>query len=145
METMNEILVQSELIFRWVNNENPEESIFVPWALVGQQADVSQSFGSGLTYVYRYFLLKYFDVSTIEDDPDYWRSKQREAEIRAVTDGILLEAEVRLRDGWSRLATFFVRGAVYISQVLTIFSRRYTFAVFSSMHHIFYVLFRNNT
>lgn len=48
--------------------------------MVGQQADASQSFGSGLTYVYRYFPLKHFGVSTVEDDPDNWRAKQREAE-----------------------------------------------------------------
>ncbi len=78
-ETVNEILVQSDLLFEWVNDECPDEKIVVPWAMVGQQADASQSFGSGLTYVYRYFLLKYFGVSTVEDDPDNWRSKQRDA------------------------------------------------------------------
>ena len=64
--------------------------------MVGQQADASQSFGSGLTYVYRYFPLKHFGVSTVEDDPDNWRAKQREAEEaenRAITNGILAEAD----------------------------------------------------
>ena len=55
-------------------------AIVVPWVMVGQQADASQSFGSGLTYVYRCFLLKLFGVSTVEDDPDRRRSIQRGVE-----------------------------------------------------------------
>lgn len=78
-----EILVSCEMNFVWVNNDNPDEKIIVPWAMVGQQSDASQSFGSGLTYSYRYFLLKYFSVATPNDDPDYWRSKQKQAEAEA--------------------------------------------------------------
>lgn len=100
-ETVNEILVKSDMVFKWINDENPNEMVIVPWALVGQQADASQSFGSGLTYVYRYFLLKYFGVSTVEDDPDTWRTKQREAEEaenRAITEGILAEADKLIKE-----------------------------------------------
>ena len=74
-----EILTQAEMIYTWVNNDKPEERIQVPWVTIGQQEDASQSFGSGLTYTYRYFLLKYFGISTVEDDPDNWRSRQKEA------------------------------------------------------------------
>lgn len=100
-ETVNEIIVQSDLVFEWVNDECPAEKIVVNWAMVGQQADASQSFGSGLTYVYRYFLLKYFGVSTVEDDPDNWRAKQREAEEaenKAITTGILAEADRAIKE-----------------------------------------------
>lgn len=79
-EIVNEMLVTADMKFVWVNNEHPEEYITVPWALTGHQADASQSFGSALTYSYRYFLLKYFGVATPDDDPDEWRSKQRAAE-----------------------------------------------------------------
>ena len=75
----NEILVSSELLYRWVNNDDPSEYIEVPWVLIGQQADASQAFGSGLSYGNRYFLLKFFQVATTEDDPDNWRSRQQEA------------------------------------------------------------------
>ena len=74
-----EVLTQAEMLYTWVNDDNPEERIEVPWIMVGQQEDASQSFGSGLTYTYRYFLLKYFGISTVEDDPDNWRSRQKEA------------------------------------------------------------------
>lgn len=79
-ETVNEVLVCADTTYTWVDNENPDDRIVVPWGLVGQQSDASQSFGSGLSYTFRYFLLKYFDVATVEDDPDNWRSKQQEAE-----------------------------------------------------------------
>lgn len=80
IEKVNEILVQADSTWTWVDNANPEMKIVVPWSLVGQQSDASQAFGSGLTYSSRYFLLKYFNVSTTEDDPDNWRSRQKEAE-----------------------------------------------------------------
>ena len=71
-----EAMTYGEMVFTWVNAENPEEKIEVPWAFFGQQSDASQAFGSGLTYCTRYFLLKFFNIATVEDDPDNWRSKQ---------------------------------------------------------------------
>lgn len=100
LEPQNEILVNAEMTYTWVNDDNPSEFISVPWILVGQQADASQAFGSGLTYSMRYFILKYFDVATPDDDPDKWRSKQREAEEaedRALTAGILAEFDSALK------------------------------------------------
>lgn len=91
-ENVNEVLVSADTTWTWVNNVNPDERIVVPWTMVGQQADASQSFGSGLTYSSRYFLLKYFNVSTSNDDPDNWRSKQKEAEMaedRVIAEGII--------------------------------------------------------
>ena len=87
----SEILVKADMEWHWVNNDNPDDRIVVPWALVGQQADASQAFGSGLSYCTRYFMLKYFNVATSDEDPDSWRSKQQEAkegEDKAVADGI---------------------------------------------------------
>ena len=80
-ENANDVLVSADMTWVWVNDDNPEERIEVPWAMVGQQADASQAFGSGLTYADRYFLLKYFNVATTNDDPDAHRSKQKAAEV----------------------------------------------------------------
>lgn len=95
-----EILTQAEMLYTWVNDDNPTERIDVPWVVVGQQEDASQSFGSGLTYTYRYFLLKFFGVSTVEDDLDSWRSKQKEAaeaENREIADKAIAEVDVLCR------------------------------------------------
>lgn len=79
-ENVNEVMVHGDMKYTWVNNDNPDEQVAVDWHLVGHQSDGSQSFGSALTYSMRYFLLKYFSIATPDDDPDKWRSKQREAE-----------------------------------------------------------------
>lgn len=79
-QTVNDILVQGEMVWTWINNEDPNDKIEVPWVFVGQQSDASQAFGSGLTYSSRYFLLKYFNVATPDDDPDSWRTRQKDAE-----------------------------------------------------------------
>ena len=76
----NEILVQADMTWTWVNDDCPEETVPVYWGLVGQQSDASQAFGAGLTYSSRYFLLKFFNVATVDDDPDAFRGKQRQAE-----------------------------------------------------------------
>ena len=75
-----EHVISAEMFWTWVNNDNPEERISVPWLLVGQQKDAAQAFGAGLTYSSRYFLLKYFNIATIEDDPEAFRKRQHQVE-----------------------------------------------------------------
>lgn len=99
-ENVNEFIATSDMEYIWVNNEKPEERVVVNWSMVGQQSDASQCLGSGLTYSMRYFLLKYFNVATPDDDPDAWRSKQKAAEIaedKAVAEQIIavLDAEIK--------------------------------------------------
>lgn len=78
-EVSTEVIVKSDGYFTWLCDDNPEDRYDVPWVFIGQQTDASQAFGSGLTYCNRYFLLKFFNVATVNDDPDVWRSKQKEA------------------------------------------------------------------
>ena len=94
-ETCNEILVQADMVFTWIDNDNPEDRLEVPFALVGQQSDASQCFGSGLTYVNRYFLLKFFNIATTNDDPDKLKAEQarraaesKNRELREIIDQI---------------------------------------------------------
>lgn len=99
-ENVNEILVSADMVFEWVDVDNPEERVKVPWALVGHQDDASQSLGSGLTYCTRYFLLKFFNVATPEDDPDKWRSKQKaaaEAEEKMIVKEIIDKFDTDVR------------------------------------------------
>lgn len=74
-----DILVSSEMTFTWEDLENGTKEVN-NWYMIGQQADGSQAMGSGLTYANRYFLLKYFNVATSEDDPDKIRSKMEKEE-----------------------------------------------------------------
>lgn len=78
VKTVNEFFVTSQIQYVWINNDNPEDRIVVPWFMTGNQEDSSQAFGSALTYSERYFLLKFFHVATVKDDPDSIRSKVEE-------------------------------------------------------------------
>lgn len=95
-ETVNEFISHADMVYTWINNEDPEQQIHVSWNMVGQQSDASQCFGSGLTYSMRYFLLKYFNVATPDDDPDNWRSKQKEAD--AAEDKSIAEQTISVLD-----------------------------------------------
>lgn len=77
---VNEVIVKAEVIYTWVNVDNPEEKIENRWAYIGQMEDASQAFGAGATYGNRYYLLKALQLATIDDDPDEYRSKQKKAE-----------------------------------------------------------------
>ena len=95
-DIVNDIIVKSEMEFEWINLDNPDDKYVVPWNVVGQQADASQAFGSGLTYCMRYFFLKFFKSSTLESDPDVWRSKQQEAmnaEDKEIAQAILAQVD----------------------------------------------------
>ena len=82
-EEVNEVRVQADTVYTWINCDDIEDTMEVPWAIVGQQGDTSQAFGSALTYANRYFMLKFFQVATTNDDPDNWREKKDEAEQEA--------------------------------------------------------------
>lgn len=73
-----EYLFDAEMEFVWINNDNPDERIAVPWYVVGSQADPSQAFGSGMTYCTRYFLLSYFQIAQ-DNDVDKYRSEKQAA------------------------------------------------------------------
>lgn len=82
-ENVNDVIVTADTVWTWINNNNPMDKLEIPWAITGQQSDASQSLGSGLSYARRYFLLQYFSIATVDDDPDAFRSKQRQAEAEA--------------------------------------------------------------
>ena len=95
-----EMLTRAEMLFTWVNDENPEEKIIVPWIVVGSQADPSQAFGSSLTYCTRYFMTEYFQIAQPDSDVDAYRSKQKEAEVsedRGIAAGIIEQFDSLVR------------------------------------------------
>lgn len=95
-DVTNEYLVQADMEYTWVNNDDPAETIVIPWVFAGSQSDPSQAMGSGLTYANRYLLMKMFQIASSEDDPDAWRSKQRAAEAeeqKLIADKIVEEVD----------------------------------------------------
>ena len=49
--------------------------IRIPYFFTGIQDDSSKALGSALTYSERYFLLKFFNIPTDDDDPDKFEEK----------------------------------------------------------------------
>ena len=80
VKPVNEIIVSGDMVYTWVNVDNPDEYVETTWAFVGQMEDAAQAMGAGLTYTNRYYLMKQLQLATTESDPDNYRSKQREAE-----------------------------------------------------------------
>lgn len=64
----SEILTKVSMKFTWVDTESGEKDENL-WGANGQN-DWEKGFGSALTYGERYFLLKYFHISTDSDDID---------------------------------------------------------------------------
>lgn len=64
----SEILTRVDMLFTWVDAETGEKDVNT-WGANGMN-DWEKGLGSALTYAERYFLLKYFHISTDEDDID---------------------------------------------------------------------------
>lgn len=95
-----ESMVTADMVFKWIDDDNPEDHLDVPWFVVGSQADPSQSFGSGLSYSLRQFLTTYFQIAQSDIDPDAYRTKQKEAEAseeRAIAEGIIEQFDATVK------------------------------------------------
>lgn len=100
-QKVSEMLYQADMIFKWINDDNPAEFIDVPWTVTGSQADPSQAFGSAMTYCTRYFLVSYFQIAQASaEDVDSYRSRQQEAaasEDKALAEEIIKQFDLVLR------------------------------------------------
>lgn len=125
-QTTTEMLFKAEMIFKWVNDDNPDDFIEVPWIVTGSQTDPSQAMGSALTYCTRYFLTNYFQIAQTDNDVDSYRSKQKEAEHAediAIAEGIIstvdslvksfVSVHVDKRDDLVKLVSKYAKGGNY--------------------------------
>lgn len=96
-QKVTEMLYSADMVFTWINDEDPEDKMCVPWFVTGSQGDPSQATGSALTYCTRYFLTSYFQIAQPDSDPDAYRSKQKAAEVaedRAIAEGLIEQFNV---------------------------------------------------
>jgi len=61
--------MQLSLNYIWVDSDTGEE-MRVEWRAAGEDTDPSKAFGKALTYAEKYFLCRFFQIPTEEDDPD---------------------------------------------------------------------------
>ena len=98
-QTTTEMVVTADMVYRWVNDDNPDDKIDVSWFVTGMQPDPSQAFGTGLSYCERYFLCNYFQIAQPED-VDKYRSDQKlaaEQEEKVILDSIKQEIDNTVR------------------------------------------------
>ena len=63
-------VVTANMIYTWINLDNTDEAMTFDWQATGMDADTAKAYGKALTYAEKYFLLKFFQIPTDEDDPD---------------------------------------------------------------------------
>lgn len=98
-ESDNGYLVEGFINWVWVNDDNPAETVEVPWFFIGasQNGDPSMSFGSALTYSERYFLKSYFGIADV-DEEDVDTAVSRKAEARDAEKQAMLEDTIEKID-----------------------------------------------
>lgn len=66
-------VIHGLMVWVWTDVDSGQ-SKSIPWLLMGEhEDDYAKAFGCALTYTERYFILKFFNVPTDEDDPDKWQ------------------------------------------------------------------------
>lgn len=74
-ENTGRILTQLDMLYIWVNVDNPEERVEVPFYAQGVDFH-EKGVGKALTYGEKYFILKYFNIPTDDVDPDAYQEKK---------------------------------------------------------------------
>lgn len=94
-----DLLTELFIHFKWVNVENPQETLIVKW--YGQGVDTSGEKGIGKAYTYaeKYFLLKFFNIPTDKDDPDFFQEKQEKKTTKSKTSSSNNNADLDIISG----------------------------------------------
>jgi len=73
-------LFKSPATYTFVDVESGEK-LDIPWFITGKHGqDPAMAGGAALTYFERYFLLKFFQIPTSKDDPEFFSKKTTEPE-----------------------------------------------------------------
>ncbi len=96
--TVTEFIVEMKLEYTWINGDKPEQQLIVPFYSIGQQDDVSKAHGTALTYAERYFLMKFFNIPTDEDDADAKQKREQYTKPDAKAIGTLKEEMLKFSE-----------------------------------------------
>lgn len=90
-----DFIITAKMTYTWINAEDPDDKIVVPWVCIGQQADdIAKAVGTAMTYNERYFLLKFLGVPTDEDDADN-KEPANAVKSKKNTKGELTESQIK--------------------------------------------------
>ena len=110
-----DLLTEIFISFKWINAENPEETLTIKW--YGQGVDTSGEKGVGKAYTYaeKYFLLKFFNIPTDKDDPDLFGQKHKRKTKN--TDDIDIYAEIECLNSFKELQEYYQKYKTKVSDV----------------------------
>lgn len=110
-----DLLTEIFMTFKWINTENPEETLTVKW--YGQGVDTSGEKGVGKAYTYaeKYFLLKFFNIPTDKDDPDLFEQKQKRKTKNV--DDTDIYAEIECLNSFTELQEYYQKYKTQVSDV----------------------------
>lgn len=80
------------LSMTWVNTDNPSETVECPWYSQGVDISGEKGVGKALTYGEKYFILKFFNIPTDNDDPDAFLKKFEQKASK--------EIQAKIRESW---------------------------------------------
>ncbi|RFA36203.1 hypothetical protein CAI16_05265 [Virgibacillus dokdonensis] len=108
-----DFVIKGDMVYIWQNADDPKDALEVPWKLYGQQDDISKAYGSALTYSERYFLLKFFNAPTDDDDPDsrdtkgkYGQTSNKASEKQLNFVKKLLEGKINEKNDFNTLYSY---------------------------------------
>lgn len=64
------VFTELDLSYTWSNVDDPKDEIVIPWYGQGVDYAGEKGVGKALTYAEKYFILKFFNIATDNDDPD---------------------------------------------------------------------------
>ncbi|MDA9472083.1 ERF family protein [Enterococcus sp. 5H] len=65
-----------EMLMTWVNIDDPQDRVECRWYAQGVDIAGEKGVGKALTYGEKYFMLKFFNIATDDDDPDKFQKEQ---------------------------------------------------------------------
>ncbi|MNI49325.1 ERF superfamily protein [compost metagenome] len=84
-----------KLTMTWVNADDPSEIVECPWYSQGVDIAGEKGVGKALTYGEKYFILKFFNIPTDNDDPDAFQKKFEQKASK--------EIQAKIREAWVKL------------------------------------------
>lgn len=83
------------LTMTWVNVDDPTQMVECPWYSQGVDIAGEKGVGKALTYGEKYFILKFFNIPTDNDDPDAFQKKFEQKASK--------EVQAKIRESWVKL------------------------------------------
>lgn len=112
-----DLLTEVFITYKWINAENPEETLSVRWYGQGVDTNGEKGVGKAYTYAEKYFLLKFFNIPTDKDDPDLFEQKQKIKNKNTINDDTDIHAEIECLNSFKELQEYYQKYKSVVSDL----------------------------